>query len=258
MSNTVNYTVQGFCGLHYGSEYLRQSLLSIRDHIDSMYIAYSPIPTHGFGTTDPCPDNEKEMFDIAMEVMGTKLIWTTFPNGFGAEGAHRNERYKHAANFQLILTIDADEIFEPKEIRAALDFAYNGKERFYGITGYINFFRNFSHCCRDGFAPIRIENTMVSADNMTQNLGCPLTIYHFSLCQREETLRYKFKVFGHANEIKPNYLEEKYYAWTPEKINEVTHVHPTSDGIWQICEKFDKTTLPQILKDHPNYNKDLV
>lgn len=247
--------VLGFMTLHYGKEFLRESLLSVRDHVDKMYIAHTKNPSHGFQTDTPCPDTEEEMLWIAQQVMGDKLIWESVER-YTNEAYHRDARYKHAGGMDLILTIDADEVFEPKDIEGALQYAMSNKERFYGIKGYINFFRSFSWVCTDSFRPVRIEKPRVQ--NYTQNLECPLTIYHFSTCQSEGVMRYKYKIFGHANEIKKNYVEEKYYAWSPEKIDEVTWVHPTSVTVWEKPQPFDKNTLPDILKQHPNFNKELI
>ena len=244
--------VLGFMTLFYGREYLRESLLSVRDHVDKMVIAYTRTPSHGHHTDAVNPDSMEEMFKIAYEVLGDKLYFDVADN-YHNESQHRNRRYAFSEGFDLILTIDPDEVFKEEDIQPALNYALVSPERYFGIKGYINFWRNFDHVCLDGFRPIRIEN--LRNQNTLQNIECPLTIYHFSTCQSEAIMRYKYKVFGHASEIKPNWLDGTHYAWTPE--NDIQDIHPVSYNLWNTI-KFDKTTLPEYLKAHPNYNKRLV
>lgn len=244
--------VIGFMSLHYGKEYLKESLLSIRDYVGKMVISHSKKPSHGYATNLKCPETDIELYNIAYDVLGDKLIWDS-SEIYGSESQHRNFKYKFSAGFDLILTIDADEVYKEDEIQNALNFAFTNPERHFGLNGYINFWRSFNFACYDGFRPMRIEN--LRNNNQLQNINCPLTVYHFSTCQREEIMRYKYKIFGHASEIKANYLENIFYKWTPE--NKIGDLHPVSQNLWNAVP-FDKNTLPEYLKLHPNFNKDLV
>lgn len=243
--------VLGFLPIHYGVEYLRECLTSIKDHCDKVVVAYTANGSHGYSTTAVCPDSESDIKKIASEVLGDKLIWNT--GFYGAENQHRAVAREYASGYDLILSIDADEVFEPNEIQAALEYAYTHNERYYGIKGYVNFWRSFNWACYDGFRPIRIEN--LNNANTLQNLECPLTIYHFSTAQSEAIMRYKYNVFGHASEIKPNWLDNIHYAWTPEK--NFVDLHPVSINLWNAVQ-FDKYKLPLFLKSHPNFNKELI
>ncbi len=244
--------VLGFLAIHYGREYLKESLLSVVNYVDEMVVAYTKHPSHGQRVKEVCPDTEEEIFLICKEVLGDKLIWRR-SESYVNESHHRDVRYAHAQGYDLILTIDADEVFKEDEIPWALQYAFENHQRYYGIKGYINFWRSFNHCCLDGFRPIRIEN--LNNQNQLQNLECPLTIYHFSTAQSEPILRYKMKAFGHASEIRKNWIDEIYYAWAPE--NDIQDIHPVAFGLWNSI-KFDKTTLPIYLKEHVNYNKELI
>jgi len=244
--------VLGFMTILYGKEYLRESLLSIRDSVDKMLISYTYNPSHGMSTKLRCPENVNEIQAICTEVLGSKLIWDE-RQVFHHEGEHRNVVKQYSSGYDLIVTIDADEVFEPTEIQNALQYAYNGQARRYGIKGYLNFWRSFDWICTDGFRPIRIEN--LNVQNNEQDLECPLTIYHFSTAQREEITRYKYTAFGHANELRHNWLEDIFYKWTPDAPFD--DVHCVAFGIWNPV-RFDKSTLPAILKNHPNYDKELI
>ena len=67
-------------------------------------------------------------------------------------------------------------------------------------------------------------------------------------------MNYKFEIHGHKNEIKPGWLQNKNYAWTPES----RFLHPTSNDIWGEAIPFDKNTMPQCLKEHFNFNKKII
>ena len=237
----------------YGLEYLKESLLSIRDHVDHVVIAITRNPSHGHGTTATNPDSIEEAMSIALSVLGGDKVHFDVADGYHNESQHRAVRYKYSEGFDLILTIDPDEVFEEKELPTALEYANLMPERYFGIKGYVNFWRSFDFACYDGFRPIRIEN--LKNQNDLQNINCPLTVYHFSTCQSEPIMRYKFNVFGHASEIKHNWLDEIHYAWTPE--NNIQDLHCVSYNLWNAAP-FNKIVLPEYLKLHPNYNKRLV
>lgn len=244
--------VLGFMTIHYGLEYLKESLLSIKDHVEGMVISYVHKPSHGFKTILDCPDKAEDIRKVCEEVLGNKLIWDE-ADFYGAENIHRSVVKKYSQGFDLILTIDADEVFEPTEINNALNYAYTHNERYYGINGYLNFWRCFDYVCLDGFRPIRIEN--LNNYNSMQNLNCPLTIYHFSTAQSKAVMEYKYSCFGHANEIKTDYLEKVFYKWTPE--NNFGDLHPVSINLWNAIN-YDKNKLPEFLKKHPNFDKTLI
>lgn len=242
----------GFMTLHYGKEYFRESLLSIINHVDKMVISYTKYPSHGHSTNITCPDSEREMKKIAEDVCGSKLVWE-HDSFFSTESEHRNKKYKYSDGFDLVLTIDADEVYKEDEINNALLYAYNNKERYYGLNGYINFWRSFDYACYDGFRPIRIEN--LHNNNTLQNHNCNLTVYHFSTCQSESIMRYKYNIFGHASEVREGWLDNIYYEWTPS--NNFGDVHCVALGLWNPV-RFDKDQLPIYLKQHENFNKTLV
>ena len=64
-------------------------------------------------------------------------------------------------------------------------------------------------------------------------------------------MRYKYKIFGHASEIRDKWLDETYYGTT------MTDLHPVSLNLWNAVE-FDKNTLPEFLKEHANFNKEVI
>lgn len=241
--------VLGFMPIYYGIEYLKESLESIKDHCEKVVVAYTNEPSHGNSTARICPDSKEEIFSICNSVLGDKLIWDE-KHRYYAENEHRRQIYNYSNGYDLILSIDADEVYGD-DLKDALYYAYIGSARRYGIKGYLNFWRSFNHVCTDGFRPIRIEN--LNRQNNEQDLECRLTVYHFSTAQSERIMNFKYSVFGHASEIRKNWLNDIYFNWKPGQND----VHCVAYGIWN-PEPFDKNTLPESLKKHPNFNKESI
>lgn len=236
--------------LHYGKEYLKESLLSVIDVVDKIVIIYSETPSYGHGTSAKCPESEMDLFNIAMPICGDKLIWRK--EKFCNEGEHRGFIYNFTEGYDVVLAIDADEVFKTEELKKAIQLCYEGDKRYYGIAGYLNFWRSFNYVCVDGFTPIRLTNL----HNQSGEGVLPCTIYHFSCAQGSEIMNYKYKIHGHANELRLNWLHDTYFSWTPQ--NKTKFLHPTSVDIWGEAIPFDKNELPESLKNHPNFNKEII
>jgi len=238
--------VIAYSPIHYGLEYFKESLLSVVDVVDRFVVLYTPVPSYGYGTASACPDNEGELKAIAQSVLGDKLQWIT--KGYNSEGQHRDEIYKYAHGYDVLLAVDADEVFHTEELKKAIEIVAVGAHRNYGIKGYVNLWRNFDTACYDGFLPIRLINLKNRKKEMS---NVPVTIWHFSTCQSETIMRYKYEIHGHKSEIRGNWLDDVYYGETMEDL------HPVAIGLWNAV-KYDKELMPDYLKEHPNYNKDRV
>jgi len=246
MNNTNNIRAIAYIALHYGAQYLKEAIQSIAPFVEKIIVFYTEKPSYGFGTEKPCPESEEQLKEIALSA-SNKVMWAK--GEWGQEGAHRHEIFKYAGGYEVIIAFDADEVFEQEDLPKAIEFVANGQYRNYGVNGYINFWKTFDWEVKDFFRPIRFINL-----KRTDGEGVvDQTIYHFSCCQSDEIMDYKYCVHGHKNEIDSNWLQEKYYAWTPE--NPVRFLHPTSGQIWGDALAYDKTQLPESLKNHPNYNK---
>lgn len=239
--------VLSYIPLHYGKEYLSEAIKSVHDHVDKIIVLYTPKPSFGFSTELQCPDRIEELYYLAKNT-SHKVEWVTIEAG--AEGSHRDMVYKFSEGYDLILAFDADEIWDQEDLRRCLLEAYNSTEKYYGILGFINFYRSFNTVCLDQFTPIRIIKPG-GADNTTKVLNAK--IYHFSLAQRDETVKYKWSCHGHKNELRPGWMDEKYFGYT----NGMVDLHPVANGIWNPVA-FDKNCLPSILKEHPNFNKEVI
>lgn len=240
--------VIAYCPLHYGAEYLDVSIRSVDPFVEVIYILYTDKPSYGFGTRMKCPDSEEQLKEIAFKA-SNKIKWIRVDSG--SEGHHRGIISKYWDGYDVVLAFDADEVFDQKDLPNAIRMAAQSENRYLGVNGYVNFWRSFDWACYDGFTPVRFYN--LKRDSGTGTVYCK--IYHFSTAQGMDTMRYKLDIHGHKSEIRQGWLEDKYEAWTPE--NNIQDLHLVSIGLWNAVP-FDKTQLPEMLKEHPNYNKGLI
>jgi hypothetical protein len=248
-------TLAYFC-LHYGAEYLEASIKAIAPVVDSILILYTEKPSFGHGMSEVCPESKMQLTDILMDLseenleIGDKLIWLDI--GAGNEGEHRNLAFAYCNSspikYDLLLAVDADEVWDNEVLEKCLNEAYKRKEWRFNIAGFVNFWKDFNHVVIDWFEPARIYNLN---NHNTEQATLTGKVYHFGYAQSDLIMNYKFKIHGHADSLRENWLQEIYYGWTPEK----RFLHPASLQIWEKAEYFDKNTLPEILHQHPNFNK---
>ena len=243
--------VLAYVPIFYGLEYLEQTIKSLHDHVDKIVCLYTSKPSYGFDSVIKCPESEGDLRDLA-HASSNKIHWKKI--NARNEGQHRNFAFNFSSGFDIMLTCDTDEIMEPNSLDSVIKRASETDSRYIGIDGFVNFWRDFDHIVVDWFHPVRFHN--LRSRNMTQQ-DIKGTIYHMGYAQSEAIMRYKFEVHGHKNEIQKNYLDSKFYPWTGIGCG-VEWLHPASTTIWQDAEKYDKNQLPELLKSHPNFDKELI
>lgn len=240
--------ILGMCAIHYGGEYLDAAIRQAEPYCDKIIMLYSSSPSYGHGTNVGCPESENDLKNIAYSA-SSKVEWHNITaNG---EGHHRGHIFRIAeqGNYDGILVFDADEIFD--DLTEWIPKFVESKARNIGFTGYVDFWRSFNWSCYHPFAPIRYFN-LHNKDGM-ESMHVP--VYHFGCAQRLEIMRYKLLIHGHKNEIRNGWLQ-MFENWKPGDIVE-DGLHLAAKGIWQ-AKPFDKTILPDILKQHFNYSKDVI
>lgn len=239
--------VIGYIPLMYGAEYLKECIKSMEPWVEKILIVYTDKPSQGHATEMQCPETEQQLQEIAFTA-SNKVEW--HKKYFCFEGEHRAYIFNFTKGYDLVFTLDADEVVEEKDIEKALQLAFNSDKRNIGITTFIHFWRSFNYYLIDSYTPCRIIN--LHNKKGTENVNC--RIYHFSTAQQIDIIRFKWTVSGHKDELRANWIDDIYLNWKPED----EYLHPVSLDIWGKAQFFDKTTLPQILKEHPNYNKKLI
>lgn len=253
--------VLGFVQCHYSGDYAREALLSIRDFCDKVYICHSVNPSHSFSTELECPETGYEIRKMAEEVLGNKLIFESYPS-FNGEIEHREMRYKYAEGYDLLLVCDLDEVME--NVPEALKHAYEDdfEARFYGTKHYRHFIKGNQYYFEDRHgreqAPIRIERLNVE-DRTKYSYLSPLQVNHMTLAQSPAIMEYKLQVYGHKNEVHPDFFR-KWTEWepTPAKIYEITDLHPTIPDLWFRPIKLVESAIPELLKNHKPKEKKML
>jgi len=241
--------VLAYYPLLYGKEYLRESILSIEPCVEKVVIVYTPHPSFGHSAANPCPETEDELKEVALSA-SNKVEWLKVEHGFGTESAHRQFIYNFSDGYDLVLAVDADEVWDTDVLMDCLHEAVNIDSRYIQVAGFINFWRSFNHACYDHFQPVRITN--LHSSNETWQGVVRGMVYHFSLAQDMDMIRWKWSVHGHKDEMRADFFD-KLENWHPG----IGDLHPTSIGLWNAVE-FDKHTMPDILKQHPNFSKDRI
>lgn len=227
--------VAAYYPIHYGADYLKASITSIYPYVDKIFFLYSEKPSFGFNTNDKCPDNEDDLKRIAMTFDKSEWIRVSA----GAEGQHRNYAFDLAKDYDLLLAVDADEVWEQSYLNVCLINAFAHEAHRFNISGFINFWKSKKHYCVDWFEPARIFNLKNKNEQQYTLTG---KVYHFGCAMRDEVMRYKYKIHGHKSEIRANWLDEIYFNW-----NENTrYLHPTSMAIWEKALEFNEN-LPDYL-----------
>jgi hypothetical protein len=247
-----NKRVLGELILHYGGEYLDCAIRSAARYCEEIIVLYTSKPSHGHGTNISCPESESDLMNIAYSA-SNKVKWVNVDAG--QEGVHRGKIFKIAEDgkYDGILVFDADEVFG--DIDEQIEQCWQSTKRNIGFSRYINFWKSFNHACYDSFTPIRFHNL--------HNRDCEGwdvvdgTVYHFGCAQRMEIMRYKLLIHGHKSEIRPNWLTDVYERWQPG-MEIPLGLHLVSHNLWPQATDFDKTQLPEILRQHFNYPKDVI
>jgi hypothetical protein len=241
--------------LHYGKEYLKYAIQSVEASVDTVLILFSPHPTYGHHTSLSNPDKTEELRSIVNQF--TKCKWIEIPSGLNGEGRHRDLAIQYGVDnkFDIVLAVDADEVWKPETVEPAIKSAYDQGQRRYATNhqGWFHFWRSFNEVCRDGFEPIRLTN--LKRSNNDQGRVTESIIYHFGYANCVNLQEYKMSIHGHKSEIADNWFAKK---WLNYKRGETKQLHPASRDIWNETESFDKNTLPDFMKDHPYFNFDRI
>lgn len=238
--------IAAYTPLLYGKEYLRWAVQSVVDFVDRHIILYTAGPSYGHGTFLQCPDTEEELraciekFDHVEWHTG---IWFT-------ESQHRGAVHQYLKDEDILLPVDADEVWHPVALMACLKTVadYNS-HREWRLNGMVHLWRSFNWACTDQMAPVRL----VDLRHPGGHSYIHGRLYHFGYAQSVETTRYKWAIHGHKPELRENWLKDKFIGWEPG----MEDVHPTCVNVWN-PKPLKKEYMPLFLRFHPNYNLEVI
>lgn len=240
----VSYTI-----ILYGADYVDYALRSVQSNVDQSNIIYTPHPSHGHTTNQPLV----ETFNDIQSAVSVSANW--YESTARYEGQQRDLAVQQCINdgADLILVLDYDEIWHADMLAQALEYVWKQNNNRNWLINFTHLWRSFSYCCRDEGRPVRIIDTRhrTGTGYIPKEFG---EIYHFGYAITDKVMQYKWEIHGHKNEIRPNWMNEKWLGWYPG----IGDVHPTNaKGFWN-PEPFDKTTLPALMKSHPFYELDII
>ena len=255
--------IGAYYALHYGAEYLAWSLRSIAEQVDHIVVLYTPQPSYGTPAPMPCPESEDRLkLEARRFVDPHRIEWIR--GHWHGEGAHRDQGLQvlRALGCDIAIPVDADELWMPDTIRAAAEHAHRANSAYAWLCHFEHFWRALDRTVHDGFRPVRVVDLRQPVGTqayMPLEGGQVEPIYHTSCAQAEAITRYKWSCHGHQSELRQNWLEEKFFAWTPEK--DPGDLHPVVFNLWDYAHEASPTTraaVDTLLHDHPNYGKPVI
>ncbi len=251
--------VVGYTALRYGKDYLAYAIRSIIDYIDQYHILYATVPSHGHWSDLPCPDSKEELYAIARQAAGSKLVW--HDGTWRMEGEQRNSIYEYAPDADVIISCDSDEIFSKQLLDNIMDYSsrvtYQAPFRYLRVP-FVHLYRNFNHAIvHDPAFPARVIFPRIDQKygdfGWTPKKG---SVAHLGYCQRSEMIRYKMKIHGHASEFRCS--ADEYVDGIYLNENRWTDLHPIGSQYWNAEEINPFNYLPDWMITHPNYGKLIV
>lgn len=239
--------------LHYGKEWLSWSMRSVASCVDEICVFYSKSPSHGTQTNLRNPDTRDELYAIAQMYRG---YWHD-SDGYPHEGAHRTFAVEtcKALGADLVVVVDADEVWSPEVLNAAIYQARQKPNHSFRI-GMRHFWRSTKWVCDDPAMPTRLIRTDVPDNYGEAYLGEDVgKVFHFGYAQSPATIRYKQSIHGHIGEWRQDWFTAKFLNWKPG----MTDVHPTCVNYWNPVPYTDTDfSLNYLISDHPYYNQDII
>jgi hypothetical protein len=237
--------------LHYGSEYLKYAIESVKNSVDEHLIVYTERPSFGFETNKQNPDTKGKLKAITEQF--PHVVWRDI-HGVIQENVHRRMFFDYAEKhgYDIILVVDYDEVWIPEKVDEAIKHAYDSKFGNFPVMGsqWVTLWKSFNECVTDGFAPVRLfnmHNDLTKAEHINKGF-----IYHMGYCISDELMQYKISCHGHRADFDRNnkWFQDK---WLGYKSGETKFLHPATQAYWDQARPFDKTKLPDVLKKHEKY-----
>lgn len=236
--------IVGLTVLHYGTDYLAWALRSVVDVVNTHYILYTPQGSHGHRTAARCPDTRHALYREAVRFT-SNIRW--IDGLWNTEGEQRDAIFALEPDADLIVVVDADEVYPRGLVQAAI--AANLPARNVRLP-MIHFWRSFKRAVlHDPAYPVRLIFPKRQGE-LTFNAPRPLL--HFGYAQRSELVRYKLETHGHKNEFRRDcdWFKDKFMA------NAQTDCHPVGSEYWN-PEPTTSVTITEVA-DHPYANFEVI
>lgn len=235
--------VIAYTALHYGIDFLPWAIRSVVKSVDEYHVLYSPTGSHSVRIPEPCPETRDQLFKIAHAEAGDKLRW--HDGDWRFEGQQRDSIYQYAPDADMILVVDADEVYAPALAVYLVQLAPYLKQR-YSRVPFWHYWRSLKRVVKhDPAFPVRVILPRLQAGEDTIQIPPYLPdsfrVHHFGYAQKSEIVRYKMKIHGHIAELRPCWFEDVFMT------NRQTDCHPVGSEWWnpEACD------VPHFMADHP-------
>lgn len=246
--------IWGFQPLLYGKDYEEVALKSVEPAVDKFLILYTPIPSYGGDRNFVCSDSREELYAIAQRALGDKLLWIEPDHSYEHEGIHRDRGTNIArdAGVDLLVCCDSDELWDLPSLEKAIPQAMVTGAR-QNRVNFLHFWKSFSWVNVDPCMAVRLI-VPHAPEGTEAYLQLDKPIYHMGYAKTNANMRQKWaKIHGHQSDLRPGWLDF-YESWKPGMMD----CHPTNSKNFWCPEPFDRTTLPELLKQHPYYDLDII
>lgn len=242
---TIAYTA-----LRYGRDYLGYAIQSIIDYVDEYHVLYAEVPSHGHYSHDPCPDTREELLAIASTIAGKKLHW--HDGRWVNEGVQRGSIHQYAPDADMIIVLDADEIWHPRTLEL-LDSERNFQGGGIRIP-FIHYWRSLHKAVmHDPAAPRRVIFPKSPNQQRILDFSLEHAINHLGYAQRSQIVEYKMKIHGHKDELRPGWYEEIF-----SDVSRTKDLHPVGSQFWNIEPIDPWAYLPEYMKAHKYANLEII
>lgn len=239
----------------YGKDYIKYAIGSVYDSVDEILILYTNKPCHGSGTNLICPDTREEIWEIVSDFDAeNKIRW--IDGNWNAENEQRNEahHYARANGFNVLVCVDADEIWIKEDLDYLIELTYERKAS-KCLVWMRHLWRSFNFICDD---PMRQERLWYIGTDTNDLIYAPQPsnqMWHFGYARGLKEVEYKISIHGHSAEWlqpKQKWFENKYKPFPP-----VDNTHPVCEATW-FPQPFDKMLLPEFMHLHPYFNLEVI
>lgn len=242
----------GFMTLHYGLTYAAAAIESVIEDIDALWCIYTPTPTFGFQTDAVCPDHARDLYNVCKEAAGRKFHWyAASPHQFKTEGEHCDFIYQLAPRADVVVRVDADEVWQTGLLAQALEYMRDYETVKDLRLPMAHAWRSFSRwVLNDPAFPVRVKRQTGRRDVTLTDAG---RIFHFGYAERAAVVAYKERITAHRNEWRANWFEQ---TFMPNRLNDV---HPTMIDRWHPQEADPYALgLPDYMRSHPLANVEVI
>lgn len=233
-----------------GSEnFIKHSLQELAPYVQGTIVTVSEKPWNG---PEYSSDNT---LSLIKEVDPSAEIITKYWKNENEQGSFLLEHAYNKYRGNYLLMIDSDEIITKQTLEAGLNHIKNQSvllfyHRIYWKSIYYKLLNDF-HVSAIGLIYL---NQQRKIEHYRHTEGPYIFLppekgfcHHYAYVRTNEQMKQKLSAFSHANEIVPNWYENKWLAW--DKDHRIENLHPVGPDIWPTTELIPEENIPNIIKE---------